>query len=161
MLKGNLKCNQINKMLLGYIHFELTKTEMERVALHLRNCPNCMKRYIKIQKRKKELKRKMYEIEKTLRMEKEISTYIDNEGTDDLIFITEGMLLCDEKYRKELVENENLRRVLQACKKEFERKQKGEISEKIIQNLKEKRKNSARNFIQPFLRLLHGFLRFQ
>ena len=32
MLKGYYKCSEINKMLLRYIHFDLSKNDMTRVA---------------------------------------------------------------------------------------------------------------------------------
>ncbi len=117
MLKGYIKCNDIDKLLLSYIHFELTKKEQAKVALHLRNCPVCMEKYTKIQKRKRELKFRMREIEKEIRMQNELSSYMDNEANEDVIFIVEGMLLCDEKYKKELFLYEKLRRYLTASKK--------------------------------------------
>ncbi len=138
MLKGYLKCTETDKLILPYINFELSKKNMSRVAIHLRNCPNCMEKYSKIQRRKKELKGKMYEIEKTLRMENEISSYIDNEAGDEIIFIVEGMILCDSEYKKELLENEKLRQYMQSAKEFIKNETKTTISSEIIAKIRKK-----------------------
>lgn len=133
MLTGNLKCCDVSKLFLRYIHYDLNKKDIARVALHLRNCPNCMEKYIKIQKRKKELKKKMYKIEKFLRMQEEVSVYYDNEGDKDTNLIVEGMLIADEKYKTELENNERLSRILKSCKREIKNKCTEDITSKIIQ----------------------------
>ncbi len=138
MLKGYLKCTETDKLILPYINFELSKKNMSRVAIHLRNCPNCMEKYSKIQRRKKELKGKMYEIEKTLRMENEISSYMDNEAGDEIIFIVEGMILCDSEYKKELLENEKLRQYMQSAKEFIKNETKTTISSEIIAKIRKK-----------------------
>lgn len=161
MLKGYLKCSDINKMLLGYIHFELSKKDMSKVAVHLRNCPNCMEKYTRIQRRKKELKQKMLEIEKTLRMQNEISSYIDNEASEDLIFILEGMLLASEEYKKELIQSEELRRLMLESRKKLAEGIKAKETIKIIAKIKNRKRKSLKNgFIQLFEPLHRVFAKF-
>lgn len=157
MLKGCLKCSDINKMLLRYIHFELPKKDMSKVALHLRNCPVCMEKYATIQRRKKELKQKMANIEKDLRMQNEISSYIDNEASTNTIFIVEGMLLCDEKYRKELIENERLREILQKSKKELIKNLRPKQTFKLLakNKLRNKKLKKFLGAILPLFQYLH------
>ncbi len=152
MLKGCLKCSEINKLLLSYIHFELNKKMMTRVAIHLRNCPNCMEKYTKIQKRKKDLKLKMREIEKQLRMEREISQYLDNEATDDLIFNVEGMVLCDENYKKALIEGEEIKRILKNSYNKISELKNPKIAKKIIAKIRVK-KFKLLKFKNYFIRL--------
>lgn len=159
MLKGCLKCSDINKMLLSYIHFELSKREMSRVAIHLRNCPICMEKYTKIQKRKKELRQKMHNIEKNLRMQMEISSYIDNEASEDTVFIVEGMLVSDENYKRELIKNEELRRIMLESRKLFMENIKPERTIKILARIK-KRKELKIKFTRLFEPLRHAIAKF-
>lgn len=159
MLKGYLKCSDISKMLLSYIHFELSKREMSKVAIHLRNCPQCMEKYTKIQRRKKELKQKMRDIEKSLRMQMEISSYIDNEASEDTIFIVEGMLVSDKNYKTELIKNEELRRIMLESRKLFMENIRPKETIKILAKLK-KKKESKIKFIRLFEPLRHAFAKF-
>ena len=158
MLKGYIKCTEIRKLLLRYIHFDLRKREMEQVALHLRNCPNCMEKYSGLQKREKTLKNKMYRIEKTLRMQDEISSYMDDECSENEKFSIEGKLLTDKKYRKELIENETVKRLLSESKRRISESRKTIITDKIINDIKNK-KICIKNFIQKFQQKLHEFLK--
>lgn len=157
MLKGYYKCSEINKMLLRYIHFDLSKNDMTRVARHLRNCPKCMEKYSRIQNRKKELKEKMYKIEKNLRMQSEISSYIDNESDERQKFITEGMLLVDENYKRELFANEEISRLLKQCSRELKRKRIPLITEEIIEKMKKEQRRDMNPIAQLF-QLLHHVL---
>lgn len=162
MLKGNLNCKDINKLLLGYIRFELPKKEMSKVALHLRNCPLCMEKYTKIQRRKKELQEKMLIIEKELRMQSELSCYIDNEASEDIVFIVEGMLLSDKKYKNEIIEYEKIRNYLIFLKEEIKNNYTENNATKIIAKLKHKKENPITKLVfQPFRYLFHELLRFQ
>lgn len=163
MLKGYLNCKDISKLLLGYIHFELNKKTMTRVAMHLRNCPVCMEKYTKIQKRKKELKQKMRKIENRLRMEMEISEYIDNEAGEDLIFNVEGMLLCDEEYKRTLIENEEIKRILKNGLIQITESKKPDNTIKIIAKMKaenRKKKKLSENITRLFAPLHHVFAKF-
>lgn len=159
MLTGNLKCTEINKLFLRYISFDLSKNDMARVAIHLRNCPNCMDKYTKIQKRKRDLKRKMYKIEKLLRMQEEVSTFYDKEGGKDLNLIVGGMLAVDEKYKKELEDNEKLSKILKKCKRELENKSQNQQANKVMQIIFRKKENAL--IQQPFQFLRRVLLRWQ
>ena len=107
--------------------------------MDFRNCPNCMEKYTKIQKRKKDLKLKMRVIEKQLRMEREISQYLDNEATDDLIFNVEGMVLCDENYKKALIEGEEIKRILKNSYNKISELKNPKIAKKIIAKIRVKK----------------------
>ena len=159
MLKGYIKCTEIRKLLLRYIHFDLRKKEMEQVAIHLRNCPICMEKYSILQKREKSLKNKMYKIEKTLRMQDEISSYMDNECNENQKFIIEGKLLTDKKYKKELIECETTRRILSESRKRIKENRLTFLADKIIEDIKNKKFYSG-NFILQFQQKLRGFLKY-
>lgn len=45
MLKGNLTCEDISRLIIPYIDDKLSANKRNRVALHLRNCPFCMEKY--------------------------------------------------------------------------------------------------------------------
>ena len=157
MLKGYIKCSEIRKLLLRYIHFDLRKKEMEQVAIHLRNCPICMEKYSNLQKREKNLKNKMYKIEKTLRMQDEISNYIDNECSENERFQMEGKLLTDKKYKKQLIEYEEVRRILSESRKRIKENRTTYLADKIIEDIKNKKLYSG-NLILQFQQKLHEFL---
>ncbi len=132
MLKGNLKCSEINKLLIRYINFDLNKKDSLRVAIHLRNCPKCMEKYSSILKRKNELKKIFIEIEKKIRMQNEISSYIDMECGDDSRFIIEAMLICDEDYKKEFEEVNNLKNMFKITESEILNSKKTNYTQKIL-----------------------------
>lgn len=45
MLKGNLTCTIVGKLLTHYVEDNLDKKYKEMVSIHLRNCPMCMEKY--------------------------------------------------------------------------------------------------------------------
>ena len=78
-------------------------------------------------------------IEKQLRMEREISQYLDNEATDDLIFNVEGMVLCDENYKKALIEGEEIKRILKNSYNKISELKNPKIAKKIIAKIRVKK----------------------
>ena len=142
MLKGNLNCSEINKYLIRYINFDLKRSDMARVAIHLRNCPKCMEKYSVILKRKNELRKVFIEIEKKLRMQNEISSYIDNECDKESKFITEAMIICDKDYKNELNLMNLIKEKIERTKEEIINNKKTNYTQKIL--AKERRKKFER-----------------
>ena len=64
MLKGNLTCTIVGKLLTHYVEDNLDKKYKEMVSIHLRNCPMCMEKYSVV-------KRLFNEAEKKRRLIKE------------------------------------------------------------------------------------------
>ena len=117
-----------------------------------------MEKYTEIQKRKKMLKEKFAKIENQTRRQIEISSYIDKEANEDLIFIIEGMLLSDEDYKKELIETEEIKRLLFESKKLLKERITPKETYKLIAKIKNKKKIRTRIIkkltllFQPLLR---------
>lgn len=163
MLTGELKCSDINKLLIRYINFDLNKKDNLRVAIHLRNCPKCMEKYSHILKRKNELKKIFIEIEKKLRMQNEISSYVDKECEKESRFIIEAMLLCDEDYKKELLELTNLQNIFKKTEEIILENKKTNYTNKILakQRIKNYEKRKFLNKIIPlFPHLRHALAKF-
>ncbi len=163
ILKGFIDCKDMGKLILEYINYELSRNVMRKVAMHLRNCPNCMKKYNEISKRKDELKKILPDIEKRLRMERELSCYADKEAGESTIFIVETMLLCDIEYKKELIKNEKLSKIIKKAKTALNKQIKADKTEKIIQDIKNKNRKKRRikiKLIRLFQPLHRAFLKF-
>lgn len=156
MLNGNLTCKDIKKLFLQYIHFEMNKKEMGRVARHLRNCPKCFNEYSKLQKRKKELRKKMDAIEKNLILQNQISEYYDSECNIETACLTTKILHYNEIYQKELLRNKKLTEFLKVFNKRLKKSKDICITKNVIR--KTRRKHSILLFLQP-LRLVLSKLR--
>lgn len=164
MLKGYLDCTEINKLLISYINFNLNKKDMAKIATHLRNCPKCMEKYSTHIKRKKELNEKMHKIQKALRMQMEISSYLDKEASDNISKIVEIMIESDNKYKKELMAYASIGQNLKQIKSELRNNSKPKETYKIIAKLKNKEKRINTFFklmFQPVQLLCRGFLKFE
>ncbi len=116
MLKGYLSCAQAQNNLIGFIHYDLERKTMKKTAIHLRNCPICMEKYSSLQRRKKELREKLYEIQNKLKIENDVSCYIDCETEKENLFLINELIKWDEKYKKEYKEQLNLKNFMQYCK---------------------------------------------
>ena len=112
---------------------------MERIAEHLRNCPNCMEKYSTIQKRRRSLKNKLKSIENTLRMENQISSYIDYETREEERFLIEGTILASKKYKETLLKYEKLSGLLVQARRSTARKHKCINTEIVLQKIKTKK----------------------
>ncbi len=164
MLKGYLNCIECKNLLLRYINFELPRNEMNRIAIHLRNCPNCTEEYSKILLRKKNLKAKMKIIEKQLRMQLMVSSYIDDELTEISKQSVENMIFTDEKYKIELQELKEILILIHKTQNKFDNELKFKNSDKIIKTLRAKKIKKIRimkKISQLFGFLHHGSLKFQ
>ena len=152
MLTGYLKCDDIGKLILSYINFDLSKKNMSRVARHLRNCPKCTEKYSSIISRQKELKKRYKEIEKKLRTENEISSYIDNEAEKESVYIIEKMLECDINYKKEFDEIKKFQTIMKKAQQIIFEAAETKNSESIIFDIKKKKRKK--------LKLMIKFIRF-
>lgn len=93
----------------------------------------------------------------------EISEYIDNEAGEDLIFNVEGMLLCDEEYKRTLIENEEIKRILKNGLIQITESKKPDNTIKIIAKMKaenRKKKKLSENITRLFAPLRHVFAKF-
>ncbi len=79
MLKGNLTCEDISRLIIPYIDDKLSANKRNRVALHLRNCPFCMEKYRIIKSLFDSIKNKHLERAKKFRQYRLLSAYCDNE----------------------------------------------------------------------------------
>ena len=79
MLKGNLTCEDISRLIIPYIDDKLTTNKRNRVAMHHRNCPFCMEKYRIIKTLLDSIKNKHLERAKKFRQYRLLSAYCDNE----------------------------------------------------------------------------------
>lgn len=79
MLKGNLTCENISRLILPYIDDKLTQAKRNAVALHLRNCPFCMEKYRIIKSLFDSIKQKNIQRAKKFQQYRLLSAYCDNE----------------------------------------------------------------------------------
>lgn len=79
MLKGNLTCEDISRLILPYIDDKLSDHKRNRVALHLRNCPFCMEKYRIIKSLFDSIKQKNFQRAKKFQQYRLLSAYCDNE----------------------------------------------------------------------------------
>lgn len=101
MLKGNLTCEDISRLILPYIDDKLNEDKRNRVALHLRNCPFCMEKYRIIKSLFDTIKQKNIQRAKKFQQYKLLSAYCDNEvlqNTKDNIEASLA-LSCDLVHR--------------------------------------------------------------
>lgn len=132
ILKGDIECEDMGKFLLPYINFGLNKKLTARVAIHLRNCPCCMEKYSDLQKRKKYLKKRYIETVNKLRCQNDISCYTDSEYTEKAKFATEMMIQSSLEYKKELIENKELKNMLKEAKRRIQNEMLPKNAIKII-----------------------------
>ena len=101
MLKGNLTCEDISRLILPYIDDKLNEDKRNRVALHLRNCPFCMEKYRIIKSLFDTIKQKNIQRAKKFQQYKLLSAYCDNEVSQNTKDNIEASLAlsCDLVHR--------------------------------------------------------------
>lgn len=122
-----------------------------------------MEKYSVILKRKNELRKVFIEIEKKLRMQNEISSYIDNECDKESKFITEAMIICDEDYKNELISMNLIREKIERTKEKIIDNKKTNYTQKIIAKERQKkfeRIKILKKIIRFFPRLRREFAKF-
>lgn len=112
MLKGNLTCNIISKLLTHYVEDNLDNKCKDMVSIHLRNCPLCMEKYTVVKKLFVEAEKKRKIIKDKERMQEEISTYLDGEMNDKEINDFEQKLSQKPEYEETLIQTMNLKKTL-------------------------------------------------
>ena len=83
MLKGNLTCENISRLILPYIDDKLSESKRNSVTLHLRNCPFCMEKYRIIKSLFDKIKQRNIQRAKKFQQYCLLSAYCDNE-TDNI-----------------------------------------------------------------------------
>lgn len=136
MLKGNLTCEDISRLILPYIDDKLNEDKRNRVALHLRNCPFCMEKYRIIKSLFDTIKQKNIQRAKKFQQYKLLSAYCDNEvlqNTKDNIEASLA-LSCDLVHR--VLKINTLKKILNdTFEKKFENIELN-LEKKVIERLK-------------------------
>ncbi len=112
MLKGNLTCNIVNKLLTFFVEDNMDKKCKDMISTHLRNCPLCMEKYTVVKKLYNEAERKRKLIKKQETMQEEISEYLDGEMSEKDIVHFEQKLSKEPQYEQTLIETMKLKRIL-------------------------------------------------
>ena len=84
MLKGNLTCEDISRLLLPYIDDKLSENKRNRVAIHLRNCPFCMEKYRIIKSLFDKIQQRNIQRAKKFQQYALLSAYCDNEVSETM-----------------------------------------------------------------------------
>lgn len=79
MLKGNLTCTEISRLIFMYIDDKLSDKLRDAIALHLRNCPFCMEKYRIIKTLFSSIRQKREKIQKKFKKFRIISAFCDGE----------------------------------------------------------------------------------
>lgn len=143
MLKGNLTCESIGKLLTHYVEDNLDKKCKEMVSIHLRNCPSCMEKYSIVKKLFDEAERKRKLIKEREEMQEEISAYLDGEMTKDELLRFENKLSKNKDYEEALINTTKLRRILNNSFYKMKYNLEKDTSRKIYKKAVERYKNSG------------------
>ena len=114
MLKGNLTCETINKLLTHYVEDNLDAKSKNMVSMHLRNCPPCMEKYTVVQKLFREAEKKRKLIKTREAMQEDISAYLDGEMQEREIITFEEKLSTKPEFEENLLNTMKLKRTLKA-----------------------------------------------
>lgn len=136
MLKGNLTCEDISRLILPYIDDKLNEDKRNRVALHLRNCPFCMEKYRIIKSLFDTIKQKNIQRAKKIQQYKLLSAYCDNEVSQNTKDNIEASLAlsCDLVHR--VLKINTLKKILNdTFEKKFENIELN-LEKKVIERLK-------------------------
>lgn len=136
MLKGNLTCEDISRLILPYIDDKLNEDKRNRVALHLRNCPFCMEKYRIIKSLFDTIKQKNIQRAKKFQQYKLLSAYCDNEVSQNTKDNIEASLAlsCDLVHR--VLKINTLKKILNdTFEKKFENIEL-DLEKKVIERLK-------------------------
>ena len=136
MLKGNLTCEDISRLILPYIDDKLNEDKRNRVALHLRNCPFCMEKYRIIKSLFDTIKQKNIQKAKKFQQYKLLSAYCDNEVSQNTKDNIEASLAlsCDLVHR--VLKINTLKKILNdTFEKKFENIELN-LEKKVIERLK-------------------------
>ncbi len=136
MLKGNLTCEDISRLILPYIDDKLNEDKRNRVALHLRNCPFCMEKYRIIKSLFDTIKQKNIQRAKKFQQYKLLSAYCDNEVSQNTKDNIEASLAlsCDLVHR--VLKINTLKKILNdTFEKKFENIELN-LEKKVVERLK-------------------------
>ncbi len=152
MLKGNLTCTAVGKLLTHYVEDNLDKKCKEMVSIHLRNCPLCMEKYSVVKKLFNEAEKKRKLIKEKEIMYEEISLYIDGEMDKNRINDFESILSKRKDYEETLLNISKLKRTLNNSFYKTKYNIDINMTEKIMNRLKTGGiKNALKRFFNCFL----------
>lgn len=112
MLKGNLTCENISRLILPYIDDKLTLEQRNKVALHLRNCPFCMEKYRIIKSLFDKIKQRNIQRAKKFQQYKLLSAYCDNEVNENTRHNIEASLALSCELTQRAIKIDMLKKIL-------------------------------------------------
>lgn len=152
MLKGNLTCTIVGKILTHYVEDNLDKKCREMVSIHLRNCPMCMEKYSVVKKLFNEAEKKRRLIREKETMYEEISLYIDGEMDKEKINDFESILSKRKDYEEALLNISKLKRTLNNSFYKTKYNIDINLSHRVMEKLKTGGiKNAIKRFFNCFL----------
>lgn len=112
MLKGNITCKIVGKLLTHYVEDTLEERCKNMISTHLRNCPPCMEKYSVVKKLFAEAEKKRKKIKAREAMYEKVSTYLDGEMADDEIRKFEQELNASPECEETMLKVLKLKKVL-------------------------------------------------
>ncbi len=156
MLKGNLTCTIVGKLLTHYVEDNLDRKCKEMVSIHLRNCPLCMEKYMVVKKLFNEAEKKRKLIKERENMYEEISLYIDGEMEKSRINDFEATLNKRKEYEEALLNISKLKRTLNNSFYKTKYNIETDISKKVMERLKTSGFiNRIKNAVERFFTCFH------
>lgn len=152
MLKGNLTCTMVGKLLTHYVEDNLDNKSKSMVTMHLRNCPLCMEKYSVVKKLFLEAEKKRKMIREKEGMYEEISAYIDGEISKNEIDEFEKKLSQKPEYDDALIDVMRVKRAMNNSFYKMQYNLKTDFAKKVIEKLKQKRslKDKIKDFFSYF-----------
>ncbi len=156
MLKGNLTCTIVGKLLTHYVEDNLDRKCKEMVSLHLRNCPMCMEKYSVVKRLFSEAEKKRRLIKEREMMYEEISLYLDGEMEKSRITDFEAILAKRKEYEEALLGISKLKRTLNNSFYRIKYNLDTDISQRVMERLKTSGfKNRVRAAVKRFFSCFH------
>jgi len=150
MLKGNLTCTIVGKLLTHFVEDNLDSKYKNMVSMHLRNCPLCMEKYTVVKKLFLEAEKKRKLIKERELMLEEISEYLDGEMDNKKICDFEQKLISKPEYEDSMLLCAKLKRTLNSSFYKTKYNLKTDIAHKTLERL-QKSKGIA-GFIKEFFK---------
>lgn len=149
MLKGNLTCEDISRLILPYIDDKLSQDKRNRVALHLRNCPFCMEKYRVIKSLFEAIKQKNIQRAKKFQQYRLLSAYCDNEVSQNTKDSIEASLAlsCDLVHR--VIKINTLKKIMAGVFEQKFSKLELNLEKKIMERLK------SESIVNKIIKLLY------
>jgi len=136
VLKGYLTCEIVAKLVPYYVDDKLDGFQRDCVAIHLRNCPNCMNKYTTIKKFLEDVRIKHKNESENRELLESISTHFDGECSGSELLNVEAAFCNDELANEKYEQIANLSKMMANSFMETKEKLVFDYSESVLEKYK-------------------------